>query len=133
MMVTPAGPWVIELGARLGGDRITSHLVPLSTGIDMVGAVIQLSCGQTPNLEPQFSKASAIRFLTSPASDNLDDCLTRVRALPGVIEADAEAGPNHPIRSSGDRFGYVVAQADTVAEAVAVCERGVTWLTGGSR
>ena len=38
--VTQEGPKVVELAARLGGDFITSRLVPLSTGVDMVGASV---------------------------------------------------------------------------------------------
>ena len=30
--VTSEGPKIVEIGARLGGDNITTHLVPLSTG-----------------------------------------------------------------------------------------------------
>ena len=34
IMVTEDGPKIIELGARLGGDFIATHLIPLSTGLD---------------------------------------------------------------------------------------------------
>ena len=37
--VTNDGPKIVELGARLGGDCITTHLVPLSTGMDMVKCI----------------------------------------------------------------------------------------------
>ena len=58
--ITPDGPKVVELGARLGGDNITTHLVPLSTGVDMVEACIKIALGEKPNIEPKrldiFSK-----------------------------------------------------------------------------
>ena len=62
MMITDRGPVMIELGARMGGDCITTHLVPLSTGIDMIQATIDVSLGYTPDLSPRFTKGSAIRF-----------------------------------------------------------------------
>lgn len=34
--LTKDGPKIVEIAARLGGDFITSKLVPLSTGINMV-------------------------------------------------------------------------------------------------
>ena len=35
-MVTSEGPKIVEIGARLGGDFITSHLVKYATGIDII-------------------------------------------------------------------------------------------------
>lgn len=44
---------IIEIGARMGGDCIGSHLVPLTTGIDYVKAVIDIACGKEPDLMPK--------------------------------------------------------------------------------
>jgi len=43
---------LIEIGGRMGGDCIGSDLVRYSTGIDFVRAVIQVACGQEPDLQP---------------------------------------------------------------------------------
>ena len=43
---------IIEIGGRMGGDCIGSHLVRYSTGIDFVRAVIQVACGEAPDLTP---------------------------------------------------------------------------------
>ena len=40
------GAHIIEIACRLGGDYITSDLVPLSTGIDMLGNLIKISLGK---------------------------------------------------------------------------------------
>ena len=66
IMLTKDGPKMVELGARMGGDCITSHLVPLSTGIDMVKATIQICLGMTPDLTVKFEKGAAIRFFDAP-------------------------------------------------------------------
>ena len=42
IMLTKEGPKMVELGARMGGDCITTHLVPLSTGVDMIKAPIDI-------------------------------------------------------------------------------------------
>jgi biotin carboxylase len=39
---------IIEIGSRMGGDCIGSHLVPLSCGYDYVGAVIDVALGVEP-------------------------------------------------------------------------------------
>ena len=41
---------IIEIGGRMGGDCIGSDLVWYSTGIDYVKAVIQIACGEEPDL-----------------------------------------------------------------------------------
>lgn len=44
---------IIEIGGRMGGDCIGSDLVRYSTGIDYVKAVLQIACGDVPDLEPK--------------------------------------------------------------------------------
>ena len=55
---------IIEIGGRMGGDCIGSHLVKYSTGIDFVRAVIQVACGVEPDLTPVSDPMAAeVRFL----------------------------------------------------------------------
>lgn len=51
IIVTEEGPKIVELGARLGGDNITTHLTPLSTGVDMVKCCINIALGEKPDFE----------------------------------------------------------------------------------
>lgn len=55
---------IIEIGARMGGDCIGSDLVYLSTGNDFMKMVIDVACGNEPEIlqEPLNSKAE-IRFI----------------------------------------------------------------------
>lgn len=53
---------IVELGARLGGDFITTHLAPLSTGINMVECSIRIDLGERPDLESKWNKGAAIRY-----------------------------------------------------------------------
>ena len=41
---------LIEIGGRMGGDCIGSHLVPYTTGWDFVGMVVQIALGQAPSI-----------------------------------------------------------------------------------
>ncbi len=51
LKITPVDDiMLIEIGGRMGGDFIGSHLVEMSTGIDFVKAVIQVALGQPPVL-----------------------------------------------------------------------------------
>lgn len=125
MILTPNGPKMVELGARMGGDCITTHLVPLSTGIDMVRATIDLACGKMPDITPKFSKGSAIRYF--------DVSKGIIRSISGVEDAKKLLGVNEisfvrqigdevgAIGSSVDRVGFVIAQGNSASEAVDRC------------
>ncbi len=125
--LTPTGPKMVELGARMGGDCITTHLVPLSTGIDMIKATIDVSLGLNPDITPTLHKGSAIRFFDAPCGV--------ISAIEGVEESQAIDGVQEisftksvgdevtEIHSSLDRCGFVIAQCDSASEAIEVCEK----------
>lgn len=55
---------IIEIGGRMGGDFIGSHLVKLSTGVDFVEAVIKSALGEKPDVKPaDTEKVAAVRFI----------------------------------------------------------------------
>lgn len=56
---------IIEIGPRLGGDFITSHLVPLSTGIFIEDQLIRISTGLPIEFDLQ-TKASMVTYLNFP-------------------------------------------------------------------
>lgn len=57
-------PYIVDVGARMGGNAITSHIVPHSKGIDHVGNIIKLAMGEKDiDLEPKFDRCIATRIL----------------------------------------------------------------------
>lgn len=129
IMLTKDGPKMVELGARMGGDCITTHLVPLSTGIDMIEATIRIACGEIPDIEPKFNKGSAIRyFTTSHGTVKSIDGVEKALAIDGVKEISFVKNIGDivgDIGSSTDRAGFVIAQADSAEDAIRLCERGL--------
>jgi biotin carboxylase len=127
IILTENGPKMVELGARMGGDCITTHLVPLSTGIDMIEATIRIACGEKPDITPKFEKGSAIRFLDAPhGTISSIEGIDEAEKIDGVREISFTKGIGDVIGnigSSTDRAGFVIAQADTAEDAVDVCER----------
>ncbi|MBQ9117134.1 MAG: ATP-grasp domain-containing protein [Clostridia bacterium] len=130
IMVTKRGPVLIELGARMGGDCITTHLVPLSTGIDMIEANIEIALGIKPDITPVFERGAAIRYVLPPCGViksihgvHKAKCMNGVRA----VELMKQAGDRvDRIKNSTDRLGFVIAQAGTASEAQAICEKAAT-------
>ncbi|MGI6122418.1 MAG: ATP-grasp domain-containing protein [Saccharofermentanales bacterium] len=131
MILTENGPKMVELGARMGGDCIASHLVPLSTGIDMVGSAIKQACGEKMDIDikPKCDKGSAIRYFKSKPG--------MIKSIEGVEKAQAITGVREvvivhhlgkrvgEIRNSSERIGFVIAQAETAVEAINVCMEAI--------
>lgn len=129
MIITNKGPKMVELGARMGGDCITTHLVPLSTGIDMVKATIDVSLGLIPNITPIIHKASAIRFF-SGCNGIIHDIINIdvVANMDGVKEVvlNKNIGDSaSEIKSSVDRIGAVVTQAEDANTAIEIADKAV--------
>jgi biotin carboxylase len=131
--MTPKGPRIIEIGARLGGDRIATHLTPLSTGVDLVRAVIDIALGRGPDLKIRLDRGSAIRYFHAPPGGVITEIgsLDEIRAMPGLellfpeSERDGPPGPGFKIpeiRSSLDRYGHVIFSGPTRQEASARAE-----------
>lgn len=125
--LTPNGPKMVELGARMGGDCITTHLVPLSTGVDMIKATIDVSLGLTPDITPTLHKGSAIRFFDAPNGIIAGiEGIEEAKQLDGVMEISltkAVGDEVTEIHSSLDRCGFVIVQCDSASEAIEVCEK----------
>jgi len=129
IILTAKGPKMVEIGARMGGDCITTHLTPLSTGIDMVGSTIRIALGEKPDLIRTLDKGAAIRYFDVPAGVlRAIEGVEEARRIPGVQEITFVKAPGDRVSligSSTDRIGFVIAQADTAQEAVAVCEKAM--------
>ena len=129
MKVTQHGPVMIELGARMGGDNITTHLVPLSTGIDMVESTIKVALGEEPNIKPTLHCGAAIRYSKAPYGTITSiENVEMARLIPGVkqVTFTKEVGDESvPIQCSNDRVGFVISQGITATEAVNACEKAI--------
>ena len=133
MMVTSQGVKMIELGARMGGDCITTHLVPLSTGIDMIRATIDLSLGLDPDISVKFQKGSAIRFFkTSTGILRSITGIDEARETNGIIDVVFTKSIGEKIEninSSIDRIGYVISLAQNAEYAIRACSDAMKKIT----
>lgn len=125
IIVTSDGAKIVEIGARLGGDCITTHLVPLSTGVDMVEYCIRISLGEVPNILPKWNKGAAIRYFDS--CEGIIQNITGVdmaRNIPGVVDVAFVKRIGDSIvniESSADRIGFIIAKAETADKAISIC------------
>lgn len=64
--ITEEGPKIIEIGARLGGDYITSQLVPLSTGINIEGVLLDIALNNDVDIPVSVNKSAGIKYIQFP-------------------------------------------------------------------
>lgn len=123
--VTKEGPKIVELAARLGGDFITSKLVPLSTGIDMVGASVLLATGEKPDLTPVKRQGAAIHFIHAKEEQQgvieeitVPEVLYRAEGVEEIVLYQKPGDDVRGTRSSNDRLGHVITVGETPEEAM---------------
>ena len=110
------------IGARLGGDFISTELTHLSTGVDMVAAAINVALGIEPDLKPKEEpKGVCIRYFT-PTPGRLvaiknEDLLNDSHVYDAEIYH--QVGDVIPeVHSSLDRSGHVIVTSPTAQEAI---------------
>lgn len=118
--------YIMEIGARLGGDFISTELTHLSTGIDMVAAAINVALGDKPNLEPIAEpQGVAIRYFTPVPGKVVSIENTEALNRTDVFDAEIYVKPGDDVRevkSSLDRSGHVIVAAPTAKEAIQIAE-----------
>jgi biotin carboxylase len=123
MRLTPAGPRIIEVNSRIGGDLI-GRLVHLATGLDLPRIAADIACGNVPSLAPTRKGTAAVKVLYAPATGTLTTRHLPVK--PGVQPAWLrqvawlrEVGDHVALPPQGDagsaRVGFFVVTADDPA------------------
>lgn len=101
--------YVMEIGARMGGDFIGSDLVQLSTGYDFLRGVIEVALGEFTPPVRTISKYSGVYFLCSETG-YLD--LYFQQPPSDIVAYERTRDKLSPVTCSGDRSGYMIYQSD---------------------
>lgn len=114
--LTARGPVVIEVGARLGGDRI-HRLVAGVYGFDLPRAMVSCLTHRPVAARGAARGVAGVRFLTVPEPARITDphrLRERLGALPGCVEVSVDFPPASVLRPATDfrqRFGHLVLHA----------------------
>ena len=130
MIVTKDGPKVVELGARLAGDFMTTAMVPLSCGVDMPGAVVKIALGESIDVQPKFNKGSCVRYFMKERIGLIREIVgvDKAKSIKGVQAVEILKGIGDeatPLRKSSDRLGLVITQGETAEEAIGIAEEAL--------
>ncbi|MFE3323277.1 ATP-grasp domain-containing protein [Streptomyces sp. NPDC059176] len=127
LRLTGAGPRIVEVNGRLGGDFIPL-LGRLATGVDQIAAAADIALGRTPATERTRDRCAEVRFLY-PAQDAVVRSLDveGVADRPGIERAVALAAPGTVLRLPPHgivpRLAALVAVGDTPQECATALDR----------
>ena len=125
MVLTPSGPKVIEVAARLSGGWFSTDQITLATGVDLVGAAIRVALGDpvaAEYLAPAFHHGVAIRyFFPQPGRVRAITGADRFRKVPWVHRMGFAVGVGDVVEDPTNhtrRAGFVITSGATRDEAV---------------
>jgi biotin carboxylase len=116
--LTDAGPKIVEINARVGGDRIP-HVAKLALGVEAAAVAATIACGRRPSIRRVGRRVAAVRFLY-PTEDTIAGTVRVDRArLPSTVDSvDVVARPGQELRLPpaghvSGRYALVTVVADT--------------------
>ena len=116
LKINERGIFVIETSPRLGGDYITSTLVPLSTGINMEDQLLHIALGDRIEIAPKHVQYSGVRFFAFEEGQVIkhvpDEAF--VKSWPHVEDFSfnlKEGDKVNRITSSLNRYGHLIITA----------------------
>lgn len=125
MVWTSKGAKVIEIAARLSGGWFSTDQIPLSSGVDLVGAAIRLALGEkvTPEeVTPRFEQGVVIRyFFPEPGRVTHIRHRDKAEVMPGVHKLGFFVKPGDRIAQTTNhtqRAGYVITSGATREQAI---------------
>lgn len=122
MLITEEGKvYIIDIGARMGGNMIGSCIIPYGTGVDYMAVMLQNAVGDSVDLRVKDKTAVATRLLAFDGGV--------VKMLPDMKEVEKkydveiyhhleEGMKVNEYHTNLDGCGYIVAKGETQKEAV---------------
>lgn len=122
--------YIMEIGARLGGDFISTELTHLSTGIDMVAAAINCALGIEPCLEPTEKRHGVcIRYFCPKPGKLIDIHNTDTLRDNHVYQWEIYRRPGDMIpevTSSLSRSGHIIVVEESAKKAIEFADKLLT-------
>lgn len=127
MLITEDGKvYIIDIGARMGGNMIGPCIIPYGTGLDYMAAMLQNAVGEEVNLSVGKKTAVATKLLAFKEGI--------VKRLPDIERVENEFDVEiyhhlkngmevHEYHTNLDGCGYIIARADTQENAVKKAEK----------
>jgi len=121
ILVTDKGDvHIVDVGARMGGNLIGSHIIPLAMGIPYIENMIRAAVGDEVDFKPQSTNAVATRILalTPGVVASVPDFKAIEKECNVIIEHHIKVGDTiNEYHTNLDGCGYVVSCEKTIDDA----------------
>ncbi len=121
LKINGANITILEIGPRLGGDFITSDLVPLSTGVNMEEQIIRIAVGKPVNYKIE-TKASLVSYLNLREGIKVRNLISDSELknnFPEIVRFHFDLNVGDEIKkitNSLDRYGQIVLSGTNVVK-----------------
>jgi len=126
-------PVLIEIGARLGGDFITSYLVPLSTGINMDSLAINIAVGNNIRLRKKKKYCSSIEYFNFKSGKVKDiKNWEKIFKDKNIVRVDIPFNVNENIvniSNSLNRHGFIIARGIEKRKMIMSLNNAISFIT----
>ncbi|MDT0380961.1 ATP-grasp domain-containing protein [Streptomyces sp. DSM 42041] len=124
--LTPQGPRLVEVNARLGGDLIP-YVGLLASGVDPTVAAAHVAAGRKPDTTPEFRRFAGIRFLPPERTCEVVEVVVHEERFgPTIHETRVTARPGGrlapPPEAFLTRYAHVVAVGEDQEQVLADLE-----------
>jgi biotin carboxylase len=133
LKLTPRGPMIGEIAARLSGGYMSGWTFPYSSGVEVTGAALNVAVGLPPgDMAPRFARTCAERGVISiPGIVDRVEGEEEAAAVPGVKDLFLRLKPGDETRfpaNNVQKCGNVIAVGETREKAVSAARHGVSSL-----
>ena len=113
---------IVDIGARMGGNLIGSHIIPTGTGIDYMANMIKAAVGDPVDFKPQWQPmpiATKLLALTPGTVKELPNFNSIAAKNDVIIEHHLHVGDLiHEYHTNLDGCGYIVAKSFDIEDAI---------------
>lgn len=117
LILTPDGPYVVEVAGRGAGFFVFSHILPWVTGVDTIDVLINMSFGNDVDIVCKNMRGAIIHFIESKPGKVVDiSDIEKIKNTTGVLDADIYVKPGdiiQPLTSGSERPGHIITFANT--------------------
>ncbi|WP_346712891.1 ATP-grasp domain-containing protein [Mediterranea massiliensis] len=130
LKINSKGLYIIETSPRLGGDYITSILVPLSTGINIEDCLLDIALGKKISIEKYRGQqqSSGVRFFSLKGNRicSINPKIESVNSWNGLLHFSFKLKENDvipAITSSLSRYGEFIVQTESREDTIALLDK----------
>ena len=120
-------PYIIDVGARVGLNKIAEKIIPYATGVDIFKNTIKACVGENVNMYPKYSKNVASRVIVPKQGKvkNIES-FQDINSEKNILDVILTVCPGEDIqeyKTKADACGWVIATGDTIECAEMLANR----------